>query len=138
MRREDRFVVSRNPFAVDLSSLRVNRECERYDGSKFYDLSIRAVWFRRRGKVMAAFIGSLWDLQNTAPGTGVEFLERHNDGRYGGSAAGRWNGTGYWGSEVPEVMTQHLDVLRPMLESYQRTPRAPQVPGGYDGWWTFK
>lgn len=50
---------------------------------------------------------------------------------YGGSCEGRWDGQRYWGAQEPDVMAQHLDLLRPMIVNY------PEIPAGYDGWWRF-
>lgn len=132
MIREDRFLISRRPYAIDLSSLRGNITLTP-NGRRpsYYDGRINAVWFRRKQGVTAACIGTLWDLQDDEPTDGTEFLARHDDGRYGGDCEGRWDGTGYWGAQEPEVIDQHLALLRPMLAAY------PAVPEGYDGWWRF-
>lgn len=122
MIREEKFVMSRRPFAVDLSTFRVDE----HGFSR-----VNAVWFRRRRGVTVSCIGTLWGSLIPAPQTVHEFLERHTDGRYGGDTVGRWDGTGYWGVEDPDEMAAHLAVLRPMLDNY------PNVPVGYDGWWTF-
>lgn len=122
MRRETRHVMSHRPYAVDLSSLRVDHSRARLD----------AVWFRRRHGVTAACIGHLWDYQRPAPKDAAEFLERHDDGRYGGNCEGRWDGARYWGAQEPAVIEAHLALLRPMLADL------PNVPDSYDGWWTFR
>ncbi|MGI5414276.1 hypothetical protein [Actinomadura luteofluorescens] len=142
MRREDRFVMSHKPYAVDLSTLSGDRRTG-YQGREYYSGVIRAVWFRRRRRsgngpiLTVACIGTLWDSQDTVPADGRAFLEAHTDGRYGGHTLGRWDGSGYWGSENPDVMAQHLEVLRPMLDGYANNPRNPAIPAGFDGWWTF-
>lgn len=122
MRRIDRCVLAHRPYALDMDSLRVDD----------HGVAMDAVWFRRRRGVTVACIGHLWDIQRPAPISGLEFLERHDDGRYGGRCEGRWDGVGYWGAEAPELVQAHLRVLQPMLHGY------PNVPDGYDGWWTFK
>ena len=133
MRREDRFVMSHRPYAVDLSSLRIE-VCEPFGAmtEPHYWGYINAVWFRRRNSVTAACIGELRDLQDVRPASGREFVERYTDGRYGGDCWGRWDGERYWGAQEPEVIAEHLDLLRPMLANY------PQIPAGHDGWWTFQ
>ncbi|WP_030169055.1 hypothetical protein [Streptomyces sp. NRRL S-813] len=128
MIREDRFLISRKPYAVDLSSLRLREDTE----TGWFDGRMTAVWFRRKQRVTVACIGTLWDHQKPAPADALEFLARHDDGRYGGNCLGRWDGTGYWGAEVPDVQEQHLAILRPMLANF------PAIPPGYDGWWTFQ
>lgn len=122
MIREERFLISRRPYAIDLGSLRPT-------GSNFWRLD--AVWFRRRRGITVACIGYLHDLQNPPPTTTAEFLARADDGRYGGHCEGRWDGQRYWGAQEPEIAAAHLALLRPMLE------RFPAVPAGFDGWWTF-
>lgn len=128
MIREDRFLISRRPYAVDLSSLRT--EPSPGATSRWW-CHIDAVWFRRRQGVTVACIGTLRDLQDTAPGDAAEFLARHTDGRYGGDCEGRWDGIGYWGAQEPDVIAAHLELLRPMLDNF------PAIPAGYDGWWRF-
>jgi hypothetical protein len=130
---EKDFKISRRPYAVDMESLRIGEhESKAAPGTYFYPGRITAVWFRRSKGVLKACIGELWDLQDVRPIDGWAFLAAHRDGRYGGDCEGRWDGTGYWGSELPEVRDAHLEILRPMLENY------PQVPPGYDGWWRFE
>lgn len=129
MIRETRFLISRRPYAVDLTTLRgrVEETSER----SYYQGRINAVWFRRRQGVTVACVGTLWDFQAAAPAGAVEFLERHTDGRHGGDCDGRWDGERYWGAQEPGVIEQHLELLRPMLANY------PNIPDGYDGWWRF-
>lgn len=128
MIREDKFLISRKPYAVDLSSLRgnVGPDTGTYHGW------ISAVWFRRRQGVTIACIGDLWDLQDVKPASAEEFLLRHDDGRYGGDCTGRWDGESYWGNVTLAEQERHLAILRPMLANY------PAIPDGYDGWWTFQ
>jgi hypothetical protein len=126
VRREDGFVQSHAPYAVDL--IRLIRD-ETYNGA----YSVNAVWFRRRRGVTVACIGILRTICRPEPDSVVDFLCRGlTDGRYGGVCLGRWDGEGYWGAEPPGVVDRHLAILRPMLENY------PAVPPGYDGWWTFR
>lgn len=129
MRREETFVQSHRPYAVRLDSL---KEYPSTTGGVGMWV-MHAVWFRRRKGITVACIGTLWDFQKIAPTTPQEFLERHDDGRHGGSTRGRWDGHGYWGDGVSlDVQEAHLTILQPMLAAW------PQVPEGYDGWWTFQ
>lgn len=133
MIRETKFVLSHRPYAVDLSSLS-GKSTDTPSGRNPYSFSgrIDAVWFRRKNGFTAACIGSLWDLQYPEPADAVQFLQQHDDGRYGGDCFGRWDGERYWGAQEPAVMEQHLAILKPMLDNY------PALPDGYDGWWTFR
>lgn len=135
MIREDKFLISRKPFGIDLST--VTLEATERDGIYWLKGHCRAVWYRRKGGVTRACIGglSLWaQWRREAPdlSSPQAMLGNDLDSRYGGDTAGRWDGTGYWGSEIPDVQEEHLAVLRPMLDSY------PSLPEGYDGWWTFQ
>ncbi|MGW2739087.1 hypothetical protein ACWC4D_33420 [Streptomyces sp. NPDC001288] len=123
MRRENRFLISRKPYAVDIQGLRTSGNNTAY---------LDAVWFRRRRGVTVACVGHLWDIQNPLPKDAAEFLARHDDGRYGGTCEGRWDGERYWGAQAPELIGAHLSLLRPMLANF------PAIPPGYDGWWTFQ
>jgi hypothetical protein len=129
--RDDRFLISRRPYAVDLATLQVGRH-ERQSGGYYYSGRINAVWYRRRKGITVACIGTLWDLQDEEPATARQFLDRYTDGRYGGDCEGRWDGRGYWGAGVSlDVQEEHLAILQPMLADY------PTVPVFFDGWWRF-
>lgn len=130
MIRETRFLISQRPYAVDLSTLRTS-ENTYPSGRTSYNCQIAAVWFRRRRGVTVACIGTLWDIQDELPANAIEFLARHDDGRYGGNCDGRWDGENYWGSQKPDVIERHLTVLRPMLAAY------PAISTRWDGWWRF-
>lgn len=132
MFREDLFLISRKPYAVDLATLR-GKVVPTPNGRRpsYFDGRIDAVWFRRKQGVNVACIGHLWDLQDHEPADGSAFLTAHADGRYGGTCHGRWDGDSYWGNVTLTVQEQHLEVLRPMLANY------PDLPPGYDGWWRF-
>ena len=131
MIREDKFLISRPLYAVDLSSLHVV-ERPRDSGPSYYEAQVRrAVWFRRKNGVTAACTGRLWDLQDERAADAVMFLRNHTDGRYGGDCTSRWDGSRYWGAQEPDVIAAHLDLLRPMLAAY------PEIPPGFDGWWRF-
>ena len=133
--------MSHKPYAVDLSSLRTARN-EGQAGPYWY-CTVNAVWFRRRrtGRtgplVTVACIGTLWNHQRPEPANAEAFVLAHTDGRYGGDCQGRWDGSGYWGAENPDVMAQHLAILRPMLDGYAQDSKTPPIPEGYDGWFTF-
>jgi len=130
MYREDKFVLSHRPYAVDLSSLHVNVEGGR--NGEYAHASVRAVWFRRKNGVTGAVAGELWDIQRPTPKDAMQFLEQHDDGRYGGRPFARWDGTNFWAAgQDPEENARLLALLKPMLAEY------PAVPEGHDGWWRF-
>jgi hypothetical protein len=98
--------------------------------------SIDAVWYRRKDGQTRACLGTLglWSHNLLEPvdiTDPISVLSADLDSRYGGDCMGRWDGTGYWGSERPDVQEQHLAVLRPMLAN------CPEIPRSYDGWWRF-
>lgn len=127
MIREDRFVISRRPYAVDLSSLTVGEPSV----LGWCSSRVNAVWFRRRAGVTVACVGNLRDSLYPAPKTAIECVERFDDGRYGGECEGRWDGERYWGAQRPDVIEAHLALLKPMLANF------PEIPAGFDGWWRF-
>jgi hypothetical protein len=130
MRREDRFVLSHRPYAVDLSSLRV-KVAAGWNGDYGHG-NINAVWFRRKNGVTFACVGELWDSQQPVPADAAQFLAQHDDGRYGGRPFARWDGERFWSAgQDPDENDRHLELLRPMLADY------PAVPDGWDGWWVF-
>ncbi len=129
MKREDQFLISRKPYAINLASFRCS---ERNSEKPWAWYTVDAVWFRGRKTEPVACIGDLHTIiDDPAPADAAEFLERYTDGRYGGDCHGRWDGASYWGNVTLEQQQQHLAILRPMLANY------PALPPGYDGWWTF-
>jgi len=135
MIREDKFLISRKPFAINLATITGDQHPR---GDRFaFSGRADAVWFRRQDGTNRACLGSikLWSHYLPEPldlGDPHAVLSADLDGRYGGDCYGRWDGHGYWGAEAPEVQQQHLSILRPMLANY------PAIPAGYDGWWTFQ
>jgi hypothetical protein len=134
MIRQDRFLISHKPYAVDLSTLQGDQH-ERGDRIAFSG-SADALWFRRQSGVTRACIGSLKLWSHYLPerlnlADAREVLAADLDGRYGGDCHGRWDGTSYWGNVTLEQQERHLAILRPMLANY------PAIPDGYDGWWRF-
>ena len=135
MKREEKFVQSHQPYAVDLGSYHVGALSEH--GSAW--CRVNAVWFRRRrsgynGPLQTvACAGDVHTLLRPPSGTAEAFLLAHTDGRYGGDCQARWDGTELWAPGMSEpTRVEHLAVLRPMLEAY------PELPEGFDGWWTFR
>lgn len=135
MRRDTRFLISRKPFAIDLST--VTLEASERDGAYWLTGDCQAVWYRRKSGVTYACLGSLhlwaqWRREKPDLSSPEAMLGNDLDSRYGGDPAGRWDGERYWGSQKPFEQALHLTVLEPMLANY------PVIPDGYDGWWTFQ
>lgn len=126
MIRDEEFTLSRRPYAVDLSSLRV----EAGDSPSAW-CYVRAVWYRRKDGVLRACTGNLHGLMDPRPSGAADFIARYDHDSWGGHCEGRWDGTRYWGAQEPDVIERHLALLRPMLEGF------PVIPDGYDGWWRF-
>ncbi|NUQ98285.1 MAG: hypothetical protein HOY79_17635 [Streptomyces sp.] len=130
MYREDKFVLSHRPYAIDLGSLHVNFEGGR--NGEYAHARALAVWFRRKNGANQAVAGELWDIQRPAPKDAVQFLEQHKNGRYGGRPFARWDGTSFWcAGQYPEENARYLALLKPMLAEF------PACPEGWDGWWRF-
>lgn len=142
MIREEKFLISRKPFAVDLGTLHTESQTVHNEGTAherhLYHGRIDAVWFRRKQGVTYACLGSLglWS-QNLRrrienPEDPIQVLSADLDSRYGGTCYARWDGERYWGSQKPTEQALQLALLEPMLANY------PAVPDGYDGWWRFR
>lgn len=131
MYRIDKFVLSHRPYAVDLSSFHIDEIRTGWKG-EYACASVNAVWFRRKNGVNQAVAGELWDAQDTIPQDAVQFLEQHEDGRYGGRPFARWDGASFWcAGQDPEENDRYLELLRLMLAGF------PAAPEPFDGWWVF-
>lgn len=131
MYREDKFVMSHRGYAVDLASFRIDEIRTGWKG-EYACATVNAVWFRRKYGVNQAVAGELWDSQWTIPQNAVQFLEQHEDGRYGGRPFARWDGASFWcAGQDPEENDRYLKLLKPMLVNF------PAIPPGRDGWWRF-
>jgi hypothetical protein len=138
--REDKFLISKRPYAIKLDSLIAHQHRRQWkseppEGASegtYWHCQIDAAWFRRRRGVTVAVLGTLWDYQDTQPADAEAFLLAHDDGRYGGSADARWDGSSLWSAGLTLDNEQLcLKILQPMLENF------PAIPPGYDGWWRF-
>lgn len=134
MIREDKFLISRKSFAIDLTTVTGEQHPR---GDKFaFSGTANALWFRRKGGTTRACLGTLMLFHHYLPEP-LDLTDPHavlaacRDGRYGGDCHGRWDGARYWGSQEPHQQALDLTVLEPMLANY------PAIPPGYDGWWRF-
>ena len=140
MIREDKFLISRKPYAIDLASVTGTQEPR---GAKWrYRGTANALWYRRKNGITRACIGTLdlWSHYLDEPvnlDDPAAVLSARLDGRYGGDTAGRWDGTSYWGNVPLAVSEQHMAILGPMLAAFHETGGQPPVPAGHDGWWRF-
>ena len=90
MIRIEKFVLSKRPYAVDLSSLQVLERGTDYEGRGVWWIGLAAVWFRGPKANPKACIGRLHAyLRGAAPADAVQALHRMDDGRYGGDCQGR-------------------------------------------------
>lgn len=135
MKREEKFLISRKPFAIDLTT--VELESTEREGVYWLSGKCEAVWYRRKNGTTYACLGGLhlwaqWRREAPDLSSPEAMLGNDLDSRYGGDPVGRWDGDRYWGSQKPFEQALHLMVLEPMIENY------PVIPEGYDGWWTFR
>lgn len=134
MYREDKFVLSRNQYAVDLNSLRpaYPEAMDEHDWAR-ESWMVDVVSFRKAKGVLRACAGAVSDRQDEVPLSGAEFLSRideHN--RVSVTPLARWDGTSYWCfSQDPEESVRYWELLRLMLDGF------PTPPEPYSGWWRF-
>lgn len=131
MIRSGKFLISQRPYAINLDSFTVE---ERDMGDRLYWVgNVDAVWYRRKNGTTRACIGHIHAYKFDHRPTDVHsFLDSLNDSRNSGDCKGRWDGSRYWGAQEPDVIEQHLAMLRPMIDD------CPSLPAGYDGWWRFR
>lgn len=133
MIREDKWVLSRNQYAVNLASLKLGPAEPRFDGTLMAWCTIEAVWYRRKDGVLRACIGYLHEIVTPPVTDAREFLASFDHDPWGGHCDGRWDGDSYYSHDgsVPAVQAEHRTILEPMLAS------VPLIPPSYDGWWRF-
>lgn len=132
MIREDKFVFSHRPYAVDLGSLHITTHTSVYRPD-FYQCTVQALWFRGRKNAPVSVAGSLSTLVDEIPRDGLHAMEQMDDGRSGGAAVARWDGSNLWAPMMSFVeANEYLDILRDMLDAFPDEPGAP-----YDCWWRY-
>lgn len=136
MRREDTFVQSHRPYAIDLST--VTGEQHQRGDRVFFSGEAHAVWYRRQNGVTRACVGTLKLWSHTLPrlldlDDPFDVLSADLDGRYGGDTRSRWDGSKFWSADQdPDVHAADLALLKPMLDGF------PAAVDDYDGWWTYQ
>lgn len=142
MKKQNRFSLSKTLYAVDLSTLlRTQVGNVQSTGKPIYRYEIQAAWFKRRKRLDTSNVGYLSTV-STDFYLHVEdeqqvkrFLsETIVDSRYGGRCRSRWDGSRLWSDPSLDRKDQEIDLkfLDSMLDRY------PEIPAGYDGWWSFR
>lgn len=136
MKREEEFVISHDPFAIDMSTLASEPQ---ESGSVICRVS--AVWFRKRKRVLQACAGSLraWFGGSTGSGTvpvnTAEFavFATRRDNWASADCEARWDGRTFWAAPPmhPDLQRGYLELLEPMLAGF------PAAPEEFDAWWRF-
>lgn len=126
MIRAEKFLISRPMYAFDPTSLRTTLGNQR---------SLRAVWFKRKSGILAANAGWYSLLaRKPAPKSDDwrDWVTWADDNRYGATCQASYGGR-LWTADSITITeaTAWEELLAPMLAAY------PNVPAGYDGWWTF-
>lgn len=137
MTREDGFVLSHDPFAIDMG--RFEREV-REAGPVLATATVQAAWFRKRKGVLQACAGTMhgWfgrDHSGTVPRSAADFA-RVADRRSTWASAtcmARWDGRSFWAAPPmhPVAQCEYLELLKLMLAGF------PEPPDGYEGWFRF-
>jgi hypothetical protein len=136
MIREQRFVMSKHQYALNLDSI----DMESFEGGRggiFWSFHLRAAWFRRTGRgyrgCMGTLRGCLPDFEVYSGGTD-RILRAFKDGRHGGDCHAHYDGRLFWQKEPQswEAICGQFYFLRAMREG------TPHIPEGYDGWWRFE
>lgn len=130
MIRVERLAVSRPTYAFNPQTWRCNEH-----GQWFVD----AVWFKRKSGVLTATMGTYHPFiqpfrDQPTDGRYESWIAAANDNRYGGTHLASWDGDTLLCSD-PRVRTEvalaRIPFLGAMLNGF------PNVPAGFDGWWTF-
>lgn len=128
MYREDKFVMSHRPYAVNLDSFRIETR-QGWKGD-YSICTLDAVWFNRKDRLTRACVGEVSGTLWGVPASVTEFLASGSDGDR--DCFARWDGTSFWcAGQDPEENARHLELLRPMLAEF------PAAPEGYSAWWRF-
>jgi hypothetical protein len=142
VRKLEKFQISKAPYAILHDTFNVNERWATYtqpDGSSrrgetpYYSMTVEAIWFRRKSGVLTAHVGHLWDSSSDRPADLMAWIENDWDGRYGGNCRARWDGENLWAPGLSwDAAAEVHDILAAALANF------PEVPEGFDGWWTYQ
>jgi hypothetical protein len=129
MIRAPRLVVSRPMYAFKPDTWRTG----------VYVRQVDAVWFKRKGGRLVAVMGRYSPMVTygvTPDSYGyADWIAAADDNRYGGHHIASWDGTALLCTDPPavdpETSARYIQFLDQMLRGF------PDVPAGYDGWFTF-
>lgn len=132
MIRAPRLAVSRPMYAFDPTTWTAT--------AGGYGFQVAAVWFKRRSGVLLATVGFYHPMverrdQQPTDGQYATWVAAADDNRYGGAWSARSNGEITWFAEQEYRTGEETDRARELLAA--ALAAYPEVPGGYDGWWTF-
>jgi hypothetical protein len=98
-----------------------------------YYATMRVIYFKKKGGVLSACVGNLWDWRgDKSPESAEDFLKHCSTRVYGPNLTAKWNGKDLWGQTEISSILYYRDLLDPILKNY------PEIPEGYDGWWEFE
>jgi hypothetical protein len=141
MIREDKFVLSKRQYAVNLNTWTSGASKLNWrEGlglpAYWHRGRAEAVWFRRKAGITSASYGLLsvsMDSETDEPIEPATMLRTDTDGRYGGHAWARWDGNEMWAPETGwDQVVRWQAFLSDVLDSYG------EIPTGFDGWWRFE
>lgn len=96
-----------------------------------------AIWFKKKAgniTVVKGHIRETLSLDNDLSDAAIlDEVMTSFDGRYGGQAEFRWDGTRMWG---PQQSFAALAETQIELENYRTN--FPSIPAGYTGWYSIK
>lgn len=133
-----RFAPSRKPYAFNWSTYEVTEiPVERGDAPPLIvrRVAVEAIWFGRKDGATYVSWGDV-GLGARFPDPddlSVEAFKTHFDPRYGGNVTARWNGSNLW---APGMHVADVVATSEMLDEYLRG--APDVPEGFDGWYSLR
>jgi hypothetical protein len=139
IRQQDTFSISEFFYALNLEGITTNVNRPKDVQASTY-VDVPALWFKRKSRIDTVVKGSIGGYVRGEvydPIEAFEALIEQMDGRYGGYAHYRWDGTYMWAPEktwddVVSVQSELATHLIAHLENWN------DVPAGYAGWYSIK